>query len=246
MFCTKCGKELNVDAKFCDGCGAQIGVEEIKEAPKKRKKTGLIIAIIAIVLAFIIGALALIGWLAESYLQNLDTDNYDVFEDVEIDLDEITSEDDTQDVNDAYEEVFTSHNIIDSPAVFMMLDSASFVIESEDGMVEKIEFGYEDDIVKEMVNTVYYPITGLSAEEVDAIDSSMRTAFSAYEEDGFCSVSYNTLSDYFVITINFTSLDNADNVQKMADFGMLTGSDVTVISMSETESGLLSSGYIKK
>ena len=254
MFCSKCGKELNDDAKFCDACGTQIGVSEVKEVPKKSKKTGLIIAIVAIVLVFIIGGLALIGWLAESYLQKLDIDNYDVFEDVEIDLDEITDVEDTEDTsadvtqgsNASYEEVFSSRNIIDSPAVFMMLDSASFVTASEDGMVEKLEFGYEDDIVKEMVNTVYYPITGLSAEDVDLLDSSMRTAFSAYEEDGFCSVSYNTLSDYLVITINFTSLDNADNVQKLAELGMLTGSDVTVISMSETETGLLSSGYLKK
>lgn len=30
MFCEKCGKELPDNAKFCDGCGAQIGNEEAK------------------------------------------------------------------------------------------------------------------------------------------------------------------------------------------------------------------------
>lgn len=259
MYCTKCGKELNNDAKFCDGCGTPIGgVEvEVKQQPKKSKKTGLIIAIVAIVLAFIIGILALIGWVAEYYFQNLNVDDYN-FEDLDIDVSDLiegdvsvtenedTVTDSTNESYVSYEEVFSYRNIIDSPAIFMMLDSASFVLASPDGMVEKLEFGYEDDMVKEMVNTVYYPITGLSAEEVDAIDSSMRTAFSTYESDGFCTVSYNSLSDYYVITIKFTSLDKAENVKKMGEYGMLTGTDVTVISMSETESGLINSGYIKK
>ena len=54
------------------------------------------------------------------------------------------------------------------------------------------------------------------------------------------------MSDYFVVTINFTSLDKAENVQKLGEYGMLIGTDVTVISMSETESGLINSGYVKK
>lgn len=258
MFCTKCGKELNNDAKFCDGCGMPVDEVEVKETPKKRKKTGLIIAIIAIVLVFIIGVLALIGWAAESYLQNLNVDDYDVLEELDLEESDLfesdaslnenadIATDSTTESDASYEEVFSSRNIIDSPASFLMLDSASFVIASADGMVEKLEFGYEDDIVKEMVNTVYYPISGMTAEEVETIDSSMRTAFSVYESEEFCSVSYNALSDYFVITINFTSLDNAENVQKLGELGMLTGTNVTVISMSETESGLVSNGYLKK
>lgn len=258
MYCTKCGKELNYDAKFCDGCGMSVDGIEVKEAPKKRKKTGLIIAIVAIVLAFIIGVLALIGWATEYYFQNLNVDDYDLLEDLELEESDLfedeasvnesedTATDSTTESYASYNEVFSSRNIIDSPASFIMLDSASFVLASADGMVEKLEFGYEDDLVKEMVNTVYYPISGLSAEEVDTIDSSMRTAFSIYEAEDFCSVSYNALSDYFVITISFSSLDKAENVQKLGELGMLTGTDVTVISMTETESGLIANGYIKK
>ena len=35
MKCTKCGKEIDNDSKFCDGCGETI-VAEIQAAPKKK------------------------------------------------------------------------------------------------------------------------------------------------------------------------------------------------------------------
>ena len=30
MYCSKCGKELNNDAKFCDGCGEKIDNKDVK------------------------------------------------------------------------------------------------------------------------------------------------------------------------------------------------------------------------
>ena len=30
MYCSKCGKELKEDARFCDGCGTKIGETELK------------------------------------------------------------------------------------------------------------------------------------------------------------------------------------------------------------------------
>ena len=52
MKCTKCGKEIDDDSKFCDGCGETI-VAETQAAPKKKLSKKLI-AIIAVVVAAVI------------------------------------------------------------------------------------------------------------------------------------------------------------------------------------------------
>ena len=57
MKCTKCGKEIDNDSKFCDGCGETI-VAETQAAPKKKFSKKLI-AIIAVVVAAVILVVAL-------------------------------------------------------------------------------------------------------------------------------------------------------------------------------------------
>ena len=50
MQCPNCGSELRANAKFCDSCGAPVGAQK----PQKKKKTALIISIIALVLVLAI------------------------------------------------------------------------------------------------------------------------------------------------------------------------------------------------
>lgn len=57
MKCTKCGKEIDNNSKFCEGCGEAI-VAEIPTAPKKKLSKKLI-AIIAVVVAAVILVVAL-------------------------------------------------------------------------------------------------------------------------------------------------------------------------------------------
>lgn len=57
MKCTKCGKEIDNDSKFCDGCGETI-IAETPAAPKKKVSKKLI-AIIAVVVAAVILVVAL-------------------------------------------------------------------------------------------------------------------------------------------------------------------------------------------
>jgi uncharacterized membrane protein YvbJ len=62
-FCTKCGKELDEAAKFCGGCGNQIGVQmqEEKEWIKlaEKKKTGVGAILLNLVILFVLGG---VGW----------------------------------------------------------------------------------------------------------------------------------------------------------------------------------------
>lgn len=63
MFCSKCGRELPDDVKFCPNCGQQIGSiqkevlsEEIKKDIKeteKKKPSGCLIAVIVVFVLFI-------------------------------------------------------------------------------------------------------------------------------------------------------------------------------------------------
>ncbi len=58
-FCASCGRELAEDARFCDGCGAQQGVQQPPVAapqPEPKRGKGPFVAIIAVVLAAILSA----------------------------------------------------------------------------------------------------------------------------------------------------------------------------------------------
>ncbi len=55
MFCKNCGKKLNDDAKFCNGCGVNfqttedvVTVVETKPIIAKKRHTGLLITFIVI------------------------------------------------------------------------------------------------------------------------------------------------------------------------------------------------------
>ena len=146
----------------------------------------------------------------------------------------------------SYSEIFSSRNIVEMPALFMMLDSASFAAVDQDGMIEKLEFGYRDDRIEEMVNTLYFPIAEMDDAEKNALDAAIKENLAGYATVDFCSVSYNMGNLYYTATVHFSQLDVAENIQKMSGFGMLTADNADYLSMSQTESNLIASGYIKK
>ena len=73
MFCSKCGKQIDDDAKFCEYCGAvindqtvssekseQSGITSKKVSVKKEINKPLIITIIAVVIVLIVGSAGII------------------------------------------------------------------------------------------------------------------------------------------------------------------------------------------
>lgn len=69
MFCKNCGKRLADDAKFCDGCGAQLAATVSQTAPiqnpkSKGKKIGGIVMVV-------LGGLSVLGSFANDYYRNI-------------------------------------------------------------------------------------------------------------------------------------------------------------------------------
>ena len=147
----------------------------------------------------------------------------------------------------SYEDIFAANNIVDTPALFIGMDSMSFAAAIE-GMVQKIELGYKDDIVCEMVQVIYVDITGASEDEKAFLDTSMQEAMSVYTDMECCSNnSFNMTENYYIVSLTFSGLDNADTVKELADLGMIeTDSATGHCSISVAEANLTDNGYLKK
>lgn len=151
-----------------------------------------------------------------------------------------------QTVNAEYLELFNSRYIVDMDTLFYLLDSASFATVDSDGIVEKLQFGYKDDIVKEMVDTLYCPVAGMTDNEKQTLEQEMKSYFSQLDAQSFCTSTYDMGDTWFVIKFHLTDLDNVQTHSILVDYGILNGVTNSLVSMKETESLLLSSGYIKK
>lgn len=240
MYCNKCGKEIPENSKFCGGCGAavQMKTEPVaKKQKKEKKRTPVWVTLIVVAVAFLIGKFLI----APSMLSEpqKDQSSYQQEETSQSDSDAVT-------VSGKYSEIFTSRNIVEMPAMFMRLDSAAFAAVDQDGMIEKLEFGYKDDVIKEMVNTLYFPISGMDDTEKNALKAMVKENLSGYLAVDFCSASYNMGNLYYTVSLHFTDLDVAENIQKMSEFGILSADGADCLSMAQTESNLIAGGYTKK
>lgn len=259
MFCSKCGKEIPEDTKFCSHCGAQQG-GAVNEKPSKNKKDKkknpktVILSLVVVLVVYLLGRCAIAPAMMSddddtnsgSNNQSNVTADQDFTGDEEDQEDDIVSDNNSSADNSAYTDIFMSRNIVDMTSIFTSLDTMAFASVSDEGTVEKLEYAYEDDTIKEFVNVVYYPVSEMTEDQKLALDNSMKANCAAMEEADFCTVSYNMGNNYYSVTLHFTDLDKTGNIQKLSDFGMLTGEGVNRISMSETESNLLSGGYVKK
>lgn len=254
MFCSKCGKEIPENTNFCNHCGAQQGgavgeKPSQKKNEKKKKPKTIILSLVVVLAVYLLGRFAI----APAMLSDEDDTNAGSNQSG-IDVNKNELEDDNNEVSDhnssadnsAYTDIFMSRNIVDMSSIFTTMDTAAFANVDDEGTVEKLEYAYEDDSVKEFVNVVYYPISNMTEAQKLALDNSVKSNCASMEEAQFCTVSYNMGNNYYSVTLHFTDLDKTENIQKLHDYGMLVGEGVNKISMSETESNLLSGGYVKK
>ena len=79
------------------------------------------------------------------------------------DTNNVVSDNNSSADNSAYTDIFMSRNIVDMSSIFTTMDTAAFANVDDEGTVEKLEYAYEDDAVKEFVNVVYYPISNMTA-----------------------------------------------------------------------------------
>ena len=252
MYCPNCGKEIPNDSKFCGSCGAQVRpvaqpqyqqpqyqqpqqqYAQPQQTKKEKKKNPLWLRIIIGLVAFAVGYGAVNALLSS----DTKTENKSSV----VSTTQATTE---KPANPAYEEVFSSRYIVDVDSIIFM-DNECFVQVLDDGMLEKLEYGYKNDVIKEMVNTIYFPVSDYTEDEKTALEDAVKELFAEYETLESVSLRYNMGTSYFTVVLTITDLDQAENIQLLVELGMMDSANVDYISMSKTIDNLTAAGYIQK
>ena len=243
MFCPNCGKEVPDNTNFCNHCGAQQPVNlredpisETKSQPKtgKPKKKANIFLVLAIVLvAFLLGKFVIAPMMGSDDPQDSPS--------------QITGQNDpasSLDIPDpAYDAVFEDTYIVHFQSFFNM-DMASFAFKQEDGIICCADYGYEDDTVKQWVETMYVPVSEYIEAEKAELENTMKSQFAAVEALSCCTVSYNMSLNYFTVTCTYTDVDKEEHYTELFNAGILQ--ENTFVSMTATEESLIGQGFIKK
>lgn len=261
MFCNQCGNTLAEGSQFCPNCGASVTsaptVEKSKPTAKKagKKKTPVWLTIVIVLAAFLLGKFVIApSMLSEPESSNPDSQiqenlssELETEGDIAIDLPQENpvpeTEADINVSNAAYDTILTEAYIVHFQPFFMM-DTESFVLKQEDGIICCADYGYEDDVVKQWVETMYIPVSDYSDQQKAELEATMKTEFESLDVLGFCSVEFNMGTNYLTITCTYTDVDKADNYTALYNAGLLGAN--TFISMSATSESLVSQGFIQK
>lgn len=253
MFCPNCGNQLSDNAQFCSSCGARMASDAAPpqntsaihqthvpqqpagNAPKKKKKTGIIVTAAVMLVFYLIGHFAG-NSMANSYVQTKEPES-ESQSDYLPDPGSVTSQSGT-----TFSQVFSERYIVPSPAVFFGLDSDAYVLVDPNGIVDYVQFGHKNDVIVEWVETVYCPAEGL---DMQAQDEYIR---SKYDNTGldFVSLSTNFGTNFYSYTITIRNLDQLDNLRAAVNAGLIIVDGDDQISLSATDASLIDQGYIKK
>lgn len=257
MVCNKCGKQLPDGANFCSGCGAQLSAQSQPEAQPQSQSGGaakkggkLLWGILIVVAAALVGRLAgyLIAGTVDSALDSGKTSTSQVSSGQSSSRLEDVSDDGV--TSESYKVIFTDQDIAVPTTDFFATDlkTVSYAADLGNGVVQNIEYAYENGIVVAMSDTVYMSVSGLSDGDKAALHSQLISQMSAYEAMDFCTVSTNQGFTHYVYKVTMTDLDDADNIRRAAMYGLLNISDenVEVIGVKASEDALLSQGYTKR
>ncbi|MBQ8057444.1 MAG: zinc-ribbon domain-containing protein [Ruminococcus sp.] len=207
----------------------------------KKSSKGCIVAIIVVAVVFVLSIIGIVALIVSNV--STDTDNYT--------SDGVTLFDDSVTASNTpsaeYTAIFEDNNIAQAPAVFVGLDSRAFACIDSDGMIENMEFGYDGDTIKELVDTIYYPINDYSDDVLSVLDESFKESFAPADELDCCTVTYSKTADYYIITVHSTDLDNVLNLTDLSDAGVITYDGFALsLSMDETATGLIADGYVER
>lgn len=147
--------------------------------------------------------------------------------------------------NSAYTEIFSSRFIVVMEPVFFGLDGTSFAAVLDDGVVERLSFGYKNDIVKEMHDDVYIPVSDYTDEQKAVMENNVKSEYAELEAYDFAEITYSMGATYFSVHMKFKNLDNTDNLSVLADYGMLENNS-ELASMKLTRESLLASGFVER
>ncbi len=218
-------------------------------APKKNKTPAWVIVIIIIL------ALALVGiggyivydeFFADSVSTSADDDDDDKKTSSGITSSDITSSgdissDDTSSdnssssitpaqptINSDYTAFYTENGVREdeTPSFITRCDTYQvYGHEVMDGVVEKMEAGYNDGVLTNMRNVVYYTHSALAAQwggnhmvtedNINTLIDNWKTQFDSVDNLDFATVSYIKENNLVKIVIDYTNLDNSSNCEKV-------------------------------
>ena len=250
MFCNHCGAQQPDDGKFCSSCGGKLTADQAaakqqpqsksapntQQAAKTEKKKGKLLpwgSVLIVLAAFLLGKFVI----APAMTSTPDTGDH-------------SGEQSTQsqnggntDVSPAYEAILNDAYIVHFQAFFNM-ETESFVLKQEDGIICCADYGYEDDVVKQWVETMYVPVSEYTDSQKMELENTMKTQFATVDALNCCTVTYKMSTNYFTITCTYSDVDKAENYGELYNAQVLRTN--TFISMSATESTLVSQGFVKK
>ncbi len=145
--------------------------------------------------------------------------------------------------NPAYDEIFDNTYIVHFQTFFNM-EMKSFALKQNDGIIFCADYGYKDDVVKKLVETTYIPVSGYTDTQKAELENTMKTQFSIVDALNCCAVTYKMSNNYLTVTCTYSDMDKAENYGELYNAQILQKN--TFISMSATESTLLSQGFVKK
>lgn len=149
----------------------------------------------------------------------------------------------TSTANPAYQAIFEGTNILHYQ-MFLGMDTAYFAKKNDDGTIYCSDYGYKLDIVQKLVETIYVPVDGYSDAQKSALENANRTQFAKFENLSCCEVKYNMGPKYFTITVTYNNLNDKDSCSELYSAGILNMN--SLVSMSKSEAGMVSKGYVKK
>ena len=275
MYCPNCGKPVQDETHFCPNCGAPLnGAPASDSSPSgyvpqppqpAAKKSGIpkvvsaIIGIVAGVTAFMLVRYVVIP---EVFSGDSGTSSVvSEMEDSAVSKEESSassagsSSDPAESAETSssasslteYDRIFYDRNIVHFSAEFPELETASFVRADDiEGVVDCMEFGYTGDFIITIAETCYFSLEGCTEEDIALFDEEMRASYGEYEEHDFCKVAYSITDSYYVLRLEYTDLNKPENCRQLDEWGMLDEGTSLIISLSQSEEGLLSQGYVKK
>lgn len=260
MFCSNCGKQIPDNTKFCNHCGAQqqivegadsapkttenqkkiadIQPQESKKIPKK--KTNIFIGLAVVLCAFILGKFVIAPSMVSDSGKENDTGNQGSQSQPTT---ENNSGSSVGSENSAYDAIFDDTYIVHFQTFFNM-GTENFAMKEDDGTIYCMDYGYKDDVIKQVVETVYIPISEYTDTQKAEIETTMKTRYASVDALNCCVVTYKMSTNYYTITCTYSDMDQPSNYSEMYNAGFLSKN--TFFSMSETETSLLGQGFIKK
>ena len=257
MYCNHCGAQQPDGSKFCGSCGGKLTGEQTAakpesqsqpaqktlQAPGTEKKKGKLpvwgILLIALA-AFIIGKFVI----APSMVSDPDTGDHSGSQSGQFQQDGSSgSNAGNTAANPSYEAVFEDTYIVHFQTFFNM-EMEGFALKQEDGIICCADYGYENDVVKQWVETMYIPVSEYTDTQKTDLETTMKSQFATIDALNCCTVTYKMSANYFTITCTYSDMDKTENYGELYNAGVMQTN--TFFSMSATESTLVSQGSVKK